>query len=106
LNWSVERQFFFVLSVLSPPSTHAIPDLVAESDSTDADDAPDKSPIETEIPDFDSTLPELAYKEIAALVQARNSVVAAWLWRKFAADTQYASNDIEIGPWCGLIAID
>jgi hypothetical protein len=34
---------------------------------------------------FVATLPEMRDKEAAALVEARNSVVAAWLWRKYAA---------------------
>jgi len=43
-------------------------------------------------------------KEAAALIEARNSVVAAWLWRRFAADTPLAANHIRIDPWCGALA--
>jgi hypothetical protein len=45
-------------------------------------------------------------KEAAALVQARNSVVAAWLWRKFAADTKFAPNEISINPCCAFIPVE
>ena len=49
LNWSAERQFFFILSVLSPPPTLVIPDSVAESSPTDVDDTPGENASETEI---------------------------------------------------------
>jgi hypothetical protein len=106
LNWSAEKQFFFILSVLSPPLAQAAPDDAAEPSPFEAGDAPSESSSLAEASEFGAALPQLADKEVAALLQARNSVVAAWLWRKFAADTQYASQDIEIEPWCGLIVVD
>jgi hypothetical protein len=42
-------------------------------------------------------------KKEAALVEARNSVVAAWLWRKYAADTRLAQNEIQITPCCSFV---
>ena len=50
-----------------------------------------------------SQLPEMREKESAVLIEARNSVVAAWLWRKFAATTRLASNEIIVGPCCQII---
>jgi hypothetical protein len=45
-------------------------------------------------------------KEAAALVEARNSVVAVWLWRKFAANTRLAPNEIQIDPCCSFIPVE
>jgi hypothetical protein len=50
-----------------------------------------------------ASLPEMREKEAAALVEAPNSVVAAWLWRKFAADTRLASNEILVNPCCVIM---
>jgi len=36
-------------------------------------------------------------------VDARNAVVAAWLWRRFAVTTPFAANPIVIISWCGAI---
>jgi hypothetical protein len=51
-------------------------------------------------------LPEMRDKEAAALVEARNSVAAAWLWRKDAADIQLAPNEIQIDPCCSFIPVE
>jgi hypothetical protein len=45
-------------------------------------------------------------KDAAALVEARNSVVAVWLWRKFAANTRLAPYEIQIGPCCSFIPVE
>jgi hypothetical protein len=50
--------------------------------------------------------PQAADKEAAALIQARNSVVAAWLWRRYAANTRLAANQIRIDPGCGVIGME
>jgi hypothetical protein len=106
LNWSPDRQFYFVVSVLSPPRPPSRPAYEMASDVANQDETGGTITSETEAPELDPTesaMPELADKEIAGLVQARNSAVAAWLWRKFAKDTQYATNDIDIDPWCGVL---
>jgi hypothetical protein len=103
LNWSPDKKFFFLVSVLSPR-----PSPVFAADATNPDEAPGENPGE-EAPDLDgfvAALPELRDKEAAALVEARNSVVAAWLWRKFAADTRLAANEIQIGPCCNFIPVE
>lgn len=41
-------------------------------------------------------------KEAAALVEAQNSVLAAWLWRKFVADTPAAGKEIPLNPCCAI----
>ena len=100
LNWSADRKFFLLVSVFSPRPLPPIPAGDLEPRSTIPDDAPDESPGDDQ-PDLDgfvATLPEMRDKEAAALVKARNSPVAAWLWRKFAVNTRLAANEIQITP--------
>ena len=108
LNWSPEKQFFFLVSVLSPRPSPAYPPDELESDARIHDDAADENP-DDENPDLDgfvAALPEMRDKEAAALVEARNSVISAWLWRKFAANTRLASNEIQIDPCCAFIPVE
>ena len=105
LNWSPDKKFFFLLSVLTPRPLPVFPADELESHSTIHDDEIEAE----EKPDLDgfvATLPEMRDKEAAALVEARNSVVAAWLWRKFAANTRLASNEIQIDPCCSFIPVE
>jgi hypothetical protein len=85
-----------------------IPDDDWESDETGRDDADDDKvdDKEPELDGFVATLPEMRDKEAAALVEARNSVVAAWLWRKYAADTRLAQNEIQIGLCSSFIPVE
>ncbi len=108
LNWSPERKFFFLVSVLSPPPPP--PDLEAEfeAEATNPDEADEEDAGDTTA-NLDQTiaaLPEMRDKEAAALVEARNSVVAAWLWRRFAADTRLAANEIQISPLCAFWPVE
>ena len=108
LNWSPDKIFFFLVSILSPRPLPSIPADDLEANVPDRDDADDE--IENEAkPDLDgfvATLPEMRDKEAAALVEARNSVVAAWLWRKYAADTRLAPNEIQITPSCSFVPVE
>ncbi len=108
LNWSPDKKFFFLVSVLSPRPSPAIPADDLESDAPDRDDADDENENEEkpELDGFVATLPEMRDKEAAALVEARNSVVAAWLWRKYAADTRLAPNEIQITPCCSFVPVE
>jgi hypothetical protein len=109
LNWSPDKKFFFLLSVLSPRPSPVIPADEWESDTPNRDDADDGNEDRDEKPDLDgfvATLPEMRDKEAAALVAARNSVVAVWLWREFAADTRLAPNEIQITPCCSFIPVE
>ena len=108
LNWSPDKNFFFLVSVLSARPTPVTPTEELESNAPDCDNPSDENEAEAE-PDLDgfvATLPEMRDKEAVALVEARNSVVAAWLWRKFAADTRLAANEIQIAPCCSFIAVE
>ena len=103
LNWSPDKKFFFLLSVLSPYPSPPIPADDLESGAPDGDETADKEP---DLDGFVATLPEMRDKEAAALVEARNSVVAAWLWRKYAADTRLAPNEIQITPCCSFVPVE
>jgi hypothetical protein len=108
LNWSPDKKFYFLVSVLSPCPLPAIPDDDLESDAPNRGDADNENENE-EKPDLDgfvAALPEMRDKEAAALVEARNSVVAAWLWRKFAVGTRLAPNEIQIDPCCSFIPVE
>ena len=48
--------------------------------------------------------PEMREKEAVVLVEARNSVVAGWLWRKFSADTPLAQNEIHVSQCCPIFS--
>lgn len=110
LNWSADRKYFYLVSTLSPPPPP--PDDFEEEDpetqdgSAAARNATDEDglsvPGSTGLHLREAAFPELAAKEAAGLVQARNSVVAAWLWRRHTAGHPWARNPIRIDPWCGV----
>jgi hypothetical protein len=106
LNWSPDKNYFFVLSVLSPlaprpalvesPETDDLP-LEEDSDGLEEDNLNKQRQLTL-------TFPGLAEKRLAVMLRARNSVIAAWLWRKYAATTPLAANDIRIEAWCGAMS--
>jgi hypothetical protein len=108
LNWSPDKKFFFLVSVLNPRPSPVILADDLESNAPGRDDADDENvdDKETELDGFVAALPEMRDKDAAALVEARNSVVAAWLWRKFAASTRLAPNEIQITPCCSFIPVE
>lgn len=104
LNWSPDRQFFFIVSIIAP--------LVFSSAATanpaglDGSSGEDSEPSDLiELGELYNLYPGALDKEAAALVEARNSVVAAWLWRKYAASTRLATHQIRIEPWCGVMGL-
>ncbi len=102
LNWAVEKQFLFLISALSPPppppefSDEEEVDPVNNSETNEDAYEADMENAEQ----LDASFPELVDKEVAVLIQARNSVVAAWLWRRYAASTRLAGNQIRVDPLC------
>ena len=109
LNWSPDKQFLFLISVLSrplPPSGYFYQEKPDESDADTASDAESTTTGPAALDGSVLALPELMDKETAALVKARNSIVAAWLWRKFAAETPLARNEIHLSPCCAMIPIE
>ncbi len=106
LNWSADKQFLFVLSVLSPLAPPPPPLDEPETDDADLADPTDENLEKSEpvgIGELYETFPQALDKEAAALIRARNSAVAAWLWRRYAATTRLAVNSIRIDPWCGAV---
>jgi hypothetical protein len=94
LNWSGEKQFFFLLEVLPLAAPPAPPVFEMEGVESEPSDEPSTEEIEV----MNVTLPETV-----AVIQARNSVVAAWLWRRYAANTQWNGQMIQITPLCGAM---
>ncbi|HUA38839.1 MAG TPA: hypothetical protein VMA35_10650 [Candidatus Sulfopaludibacter sp.] len=108
LNWLSDKRFLFVLSVLSPLAAQNFVDEPETDDPESAQppvaDAERGGPISPG--ELSATFPQALDKEAAALIRARNSVVAAWLWRRYAANTRLATNQVRIDPWCGAIGLD
>jgi len=95
LNWSANKQFFYLLTVLSPPAPSA----------QNPDGEPDEDSIfaAKELEQLLTIHPQGAEKEAVVLVQARNSVVAAWLWRRYVASAPLGKFQIRIDPWCDVL---
>ncbi len=97
LNWSSEKNYFFLITVLSPPAQSE------ESDTMDEADMLNEA--ESELQQRLLTFPQLADKELAVVVRARNSVIAAWLWRKYGAATRLARHAIRVDPLCEIVPV-
>lgn len=94
LNWLPDKTYFFLVSILSPVAPQP---LYADEDEQEGN--------EEQEPERASPFPQVAEKELAVLVRARNSVVAAWLWRKYAPSTPLAANAIRVDPVCESVPI-
>ena len=103
LNWSPDKQFIYVLSLLTPPANYP----VEQTNGPESDDVSHEEARQNAIEYYRyiTEHPEAADKQAAALIQARNSVVAAWLWRRYVAGQQLASLPIRIDPWCGVLEL-
>lgn len=104
LNWAAERQFFFVVSVLSPklPEVYQEPDAGLEEGPTETESDLEASSLHY----AEAAIPELVEREYAVLVRARNAVVAAWLWRRFAAELPSGAYDLALESWPGIIGLE
>lgn len=96
LNWNGERNYLFIVNVLSPPKPW--PDPAAELEDMDREEDLER-PSADEFDQPEVPFPELAEKDLAVVVKARNAIVAAWLWRKHAQGTPLAENVLQISPW-------
>jgi hypothetical protein len=106
LNWAEDKQFFFLLSVLSPPPPPPPdpadePEPAAPDPSRSLPEPAAESALQPPAPEAD--FPELMRKEVAVLIRARNAAVAIWLWRKHAAKTKLAGNQIRLDPCCAVV---
>ena len=106
LNWSPTKKFLFLVSVLSPPPLPSDSDDDFTPEEAEAGASEGERGKEPELDPVIAALPEMREKEAAALVEARNSVVAGWLWRRFAADTRLAANEIYISQCCGIFPVE
>jgi hypothetical protein len=104
LNWSPDKQFIFLVTSLSPLPVANTFEEDFDEEKSDDDGELDRTAAESSLDEAVASLPEMRDKEAAALVEARNAVVAAWLWRKFAANTRLASNEILVTPCCMRIS--
>lgn len=98
LNWSADKAYFFLISVLSPSVAFVEP--VEETEEFDADRSAHLTLMEAL-----AAFPQLADKQLAVIARARNSVVAAWLWKRHAAGTPLAGNRIRIDALCDVVAL-
>jgi hypothetical protein len=108
LNWAAEKQFFFLISALSPPPPPPEYSDETEADPANSAEAQAENDYESEMENADgqgAMYPELVDKEVTLLIQARNSAVAVWLWRRYAASTRLKGNQIRIDPWCGALGL-
>jgi hypothetical protein len=108
LNWSGEKQYIFLVSVLSQPQPQSQAEDLEDPDLAEEDpDLRDDDDLTAfRLNDRAVAFPELAAKDAAFIVRARNSTVAAWLYRKHTAATPLARNRIRVGHWCGAEKID
>jgi hypothetical protein len=95
LNWSADKQFYYLLTVLSPPTLPP----------QNPDDEPDEDSVlaAEELDQLLVIYPLGEEKETVAVVQARNSLVATWLWRRHIANAPLSKFQIRIDPLCGTL---
>jgi len=99
LNWSLDKTYFFLVSVLSPlPQQQFFEEPLDEPEQRDLQSMDEDEDLEDAGASHHCPCPDVVDKELAVLVRARNSVVAAWLWRKHAAGTPLAGNAIRVTP--------
>jgi hypothetical protein len=112
LNWTADKQFLFVVSVFSPPPTLLEPEFETQAELED--EAAEKSDPGSSgraaagsisLRELYNTYPEARDREAAALIKARNSAVAAWIWRRHAASTRLTTNEIRIDPLCDVLGL-
>ena len=106
LNWSGNKQFFFLFSIFAPPPPPPEPGAEFENPRPELVEPIQReggAPRELSPEELREAFPQAYNKEAMALIQARNSVVAAWLWRRYAANTPFSSKQIGIEPWPGTL---
>ena len=108
LNWSADKVYLFLLSVLAPGETFVNVEFEAEEGYPEEEESDESPRDEFEVPQ-PSPFPEVTQRELSVVIRARNSVVAAWLWRKHAASALtspgIAEKPIRIDPLCTAMPI-
>ena len=104
LNWSPDKQYLCVLSLMTPP-----PEFPAETETNvlEPNEVSDEEAQASadEMRQMLADHPEAGDKQAAAVIQARNSVAAAWLWRRYAAEHQLSVLPFQLDPWCGVVEL-
>ena len=95
LNWSSDKKFFFLVNVLPPPAP--LPQAPVEVETETDDPSENEDVVEVGSGRLDEY--GVIFPEMVALVQARNAIIAAWLWRTYAANTPHAAKAIKINPF-------
>lgn len=98
LDWGTGRMHLFLLSVLCPPKEPVDPYAEGGEEMAGEDGA---VALEQRAAQF----PDLAEKELAVVIRARNAVVAAWLWRRHAEGTEWEGKAIRVGGWCEVMDV-
>jgi hypothetical protein len=103
LNWSAERQFVFLVSSLRPRPVFSYREDIEETEEAEGDETVQPDPMDSRpaLDEWVTSLPEMRERETVAVVEARNSVVAGWIFRKFAPGGQ---GEILVNPCCQIIA--
>jgi hypothetical protein len=101
LNWSPDKKFLFLLSSLK-----ALPEIQPDVEFEESESGKEQVDSPQPLEQFVASLPEMREKDAAGLVEARNAVVAAWLWRKFATSMPNVSPEILLSPCCAIIPAD
>jgi hypothetical protein len=98
LNWAAEKKFIFLVNVFKPLPPPVDPFDVSEPTRSAYPKPGEEEEIE-ETPPLDAlvaTMLEMRERQAALLVEARNSVVAAWLWKKNTGNVPLAANDMKV----------
>jgi len=90
LNWTDDKQFVFLLNVLSREDPQMTDKPLAGLDL--------EEPTLEELRAQQAICPQLGQKELVVVIRARNSAVAGWLWRNHAVSTPLAANAIRTDP--------
>ena len=102
LNWSDDKKFFFLVNVLPPPTSppqDPVTKLEEMVEGSESDE--NKDVVEVGSGKLDEY--GVVFPETVALILARNSVIAVWLWRRYAASTPFAATAIQINPFGGVL---
>lgn len=111
LNWSDQKQFFFLFCVqrLASLEGETVDNRLPNIENGIGNDSgsADGTPVPTEFGrNFISTdCPSRPSVQSAVLVRARNAAVGAWLWRRHASNSKLTENRIVIEQ-CGILGAD
>lgn len=102
INWSPDREFYFLLSALSPKTRQQPRPEVVETGDPALDEQNNLAATAElgwlNLRERDTRFAEMAEKKVVVLLQARNSVVATWLWLRYAALQKLPASELRVDP--------